>query len=463
LTGLPKFDDLKSYGISAEVETHLWTLEIQRLKADAASEDAIKFSSDGILDRTDPKAFEDLSNLADQIICNFAIIDHDNTLHVLEHCRWMSTLAPAVRNFKDARTRLTTRFEQDEDKFKARRPKVLDSTEANQKVYFALVDYITSNVARLLVRSATSDYWNNHTLAILAKWAAKLKIISYNPTVYASLSLDAAEDLLARMTDSEDKDKMKVLKIRVTDAGTNKDEMDVESQGEADITGYYYQDHYILRSGLAFLVRHAAIALYASEKTGNSSNCFEMCTLVYETGLKRRLAVISNDRRGDVAATSDTTHVTSTYTAFRNLIQIVEHLKSTTTPPPRADALEQTTFRWQWAEDVEGSASKDGRFVTTRFDDVVSVTVPLALTDAHTGIVIGDMLDFATSNSEEEDPVMQFDRDHFTARFVVTTAAWADKQHKSRSPANAAQALDPDVLPVSGSPLNRTIRGKAIR
>jgi hypothetical protein len=459
LTGLPKFDDLKNYGISSNTEKHLWLLEIRRLSADAASEDAMIFNSNGILDRTDLATFENLSNLADQITCNFAVIIQDNTLHILEHCRWIATLSAAVRNFKSARTRLTTRFEQDEAKVRARRPKLLESPEANRKVYFALVDYITSHVARLVVRSATSDYWNHHSLAILAKWSAKLKILSYNPAQCASLSLDAAEDLLVRMGESEAKENLKLLKVRATDVGPeSKDDLDIDSQAEADITGYYFQDHYGLQVPLASIFNYAALALYGSEKTGNPPNCFEVCTLVYETGLERTLTVISNDRRGDVAATSDTTHVTCSYTAFQNLMKNVEHLKSKHLPP-RDDTREQTSISWQWAEGLQGSVSQPQKFRTSRFDDIVSIMVPLALTDPYTGIELGNMLDFATSNSEEEDPVIQFERKHFTAKFVVTTAAWGDKQHKLKF-ASAAHRPDQEVLPVSRSPLSRAIRGK---
>ena len=458
LTGLPKFDDLKNYGISTKTEKHLWTLEIRRLAADAASEDALIFDSSGIFDRTDSTTFENLSNLADQIACNFCIVIHDNTLHILEHCRWISTLSTAVRNFKDARTRLTTRFEQDEEKVKARRPKLLESADDNRKVYFALVDYITSHVARLMVRSATGDYWNHHSLAILAKWSAKLKILSYNPAQYASLSLAAAEDLLERMTDTEAKENLQVLKVRATDAkADNKDDMDIDSQAEADITGYYFQDHYGMQVFLSQLFNYAVNALYASEKTGNPPNSFEVCTLVYETGLRRSLTVISSDRRGDVAATSDATHVTCSYTAFQNLRKNFEHLKAER-QPPRDDARDQTSIHCQYKD---GSVSQDHVFRTSRFDDIVSIMIPLSLTDPFIGIGMGLMLDFVTGNSEDEDPVLQFERKHFTAKFVVTTAAWEDRQHKLKF-ANVARQPDLEVLSVSQSPLSKAIRGKAI-
>ncbi|KAI4644515.1 hypothetical protein J4E93_006420 [Alternaria ventricosa] len=454
LTGLPKFDDLKNYGISTNTEKHLWTLEIRRLTVDAASEDALIFDSSGIFDRTDPTTFENLSNLADQIACNFSIVVHDNTLHVLEHCRWISTLSNAVRNFKDARTRLTTRYEQDEEKVKARRPKLLESADDNRKVYFALVDYITSQVARLVVRSATGDYWNHHSLAILAKWSAKLKILSYNPAQYASLSLAAAEELLERMKDSETKDNVQVLKVRATDAKEeDKEDMDINSQAEADITGYYFQDHYGMQVFLSQLFNYAVNALYASEKTGTPPNCFEVCTLAYETGLRRSLTVISSDRRGDVAATSDATHVTCSYTAFQNLRKNVEHLKAKR-QPPRDDARDQTRIHCQY---TEGSVSEVHDFRTSRFDDIVSIMIPLSLTDPFVAIGMGLMLDFATGNSEDEDPVLQFERKHFTAKFVVTTAAWEDRQHKLKF-TNAARQPDLEVLSVSQSPLSKAIR-----
>jgi len=98
---------------------------------------------------------------------------------------------------------------------------------------------------------------------------------------------------------------------------------------------------------------------------------------------------------------------------------------------------------------------------TGRFDDIVSVMVPFALTDSHTRIEMGFMLDYATGNSEEEGPVIQYERRHFTAKLVVTTAAWDDKQHKMKS-ANAAHGPDLDVLPISRSSLNRTFRGEQV-
>ncbi|KAI4659252.1 uncharacterized protein J4E78_005678 [Alternaria triticimaculans] len=403
LTGLPKFDDLKNYGISTNTEKHLWTLEIRRLTVDAASEDALIFD---------------------------------------------------IRNFKDARTRLTTRYEQDEEKVKARRPKLLESADDNRKVYFALVDYITSQVARLVVRSATGDYWNHHSLAILAKWSAKLKILSYNPAQYASLSLAAAEELLERMNDSKTEENLQVLKVRATDAKEeDKEDMDINSQAEADITGYYFQDHYGMQVFLSQLFNYAVNALYASEKTGNPPNCFEVCTLAYETGLRRSLTVISSDRRGDVAATSDATHVTCSYTAFQNLRKNVEHLKAGR-QPPRDDARDQTHIHCQY---TEGSVSEVHDFRTSRFDDIVSIMIPLSLTDPFVAIGMGLMLDFATGNSEDEDPVLQFERKHFTAKFVVTTAAWEDRQHKLKF-TNAARQPDLEVLSVSQSPLSKAIR-----
>jgi hypothetical protein len=284
-----------------------------------------------------------------------------------------------------------------------------------------------------------------------------LKVLSYNPTYFASLSIEGAEELLGRLTDSDAKENVRILKIRTTDAEEGKEDMDIDSQVNADITGYYFQDHYGLRLRIAKFMRYASFALYASEKTGNAANCFEVCTLVYETGLERSLAVISDDRRGDVSATSDAAHITCSFTAFQLLMKNTDYLRASNLPP-HSSPRDQTTIRWQWAEGDRNAAPKADSFCTSRLDDIVSIMVPFSLTDTHTGIEMGSMLDFASGSSEEEDPIMQFEREHYNAKYVVTTAAWQDKQHKLKF-ANAAHQPDPDVLPVSGSPLNRMIRG----
>jgi hypothetical protein len=458
LTGLPKFDDLRPYDISKTAEADIYKLEVKRLKQAAESDEPILFNSGGVLESTNLKGYENVSHLADQILCNFSIILHDNSLPTLEYCKWMSTLRLSISDFKKARRRLMTRYEQDEDLIKARKPKLVGTADENSKAYFAIVDYITATIARLLVRSATSDYWNHQLLAVLAQWAAKLKVVSFDPVQYSSLSLSAAEELVSRLIEYDSKDNAQVLKIRLSDAkefNSPETHLDVDAEANADITGFYYQEHTRLRAHLAYLVEHIAGALFASEKTGNLANSFETCSIVYETGLDKSLTLLSGYRNGDVSASSDRTYIQLSYTAFDLLIKIVETLEKKQTPS--SVGQDGTTIDWSWNQHDSSSHAKNGHFRTTNLDDIVSMVVCGSLIDVDTAVEVMELIRSASNATEEEDPIVQFAPKSFHAKFTVTTAEWAKKDHRLTS--LQQNYNDPDIVSITKGPLDKRIRG----
>ena len=52
--------------------------------------------------------------------------------------------------------------------------------------YFALIDYITAVAARFAVMGADNDPWQTRALSGLAKYSAKLKILTRDTETYAS-------------------------------------------------------------------------------------------------------------------------------------------------------------------------------------------------------------------------------------------------------------------------------------
>ena len=54
---------------------------------DANSEEALLFNSHGIFEAANSDNLKSVSHLADQILCNCAVIDLDNQVLAIEHCR----------------------------------------------------------------------------------------------------------------------------------------------------------------------------------------------------------------------------------------------------------------------------------------------------------------------------------------------------------------------------------------
>jgi hypothetical protein len=323
-----------------------------------------------------------------------------------------------------------------------------------------LVDRIIGTVAKLIVRSATSDYWNYNALAVLAQWATKLKVLSSDPVHFASLSLVSLEDVIGRLSEQDSKENAFVVKLRTSDSdniglGPKGNEIDVEDL-RSDISGTYYREQQSLRWHLLYLVKHASRALYASEKTGNPANSYEVCTVVYETGLKRCLTVLNSDRGGDVTASSDPTHLKCSYTALGLLMKTTRALCERERTPQHIEHATSIKFKWS---DGERTSFAEKELLITSMDELISIMVPFSLTDAHSAIEIDNMIQLASTYTEEEDPIFQFEGRHFHAKFTVSTAEWLSRKQRQTSFHHLSHN-DPEVVSVSGSPLDRMIRGK---
>jgi hypothetical protein len=405
------------------------------------------------LTSTTEEGLAELSNLADQINSNFAILKNDNARHVLQHCP--SRLYRAVSAFTRSRRTLYARYKQDLDKVLGSRPKTLEPPNRNKEAYFALVDYITGTVARLVTRSAYSagGYWENHALAILAQWAMKLKVLSYNPAHYAAIALEDGEVMIA--TQVEESRTKRELAILVPVAETANEFTSVNAlDQETDITTRYYEENFLIRNRMENILRNALAALYASESSGNSASYFELSTLVYQTGIEKTLTVLANDRDGDYSASSDPAHVKCTFTAFEQLLSnaLVLQAKERT-----RDTENEVLVRWEWSEGYNCGRYPTGQFSTSTSDELVSMLVPLGLSSIYTAYTVDLLVQLASTGTDEDDPILQFEPPPagLKTEFTVSTAEYCRRLRKVL----ASDSNDPEVRSIPRSPLKRGIRG----
>jgi hypothetical protein len=452
--GLEKFDDSTPYGISEASEKRLVKIEVHRLCTAAADPGPLLFSSDGALPATTEPDLLDLSNLADQIILNFEILKNDNARKVLEHCP--ARIFRAITDFKSSRRRLYARYKQDQARVQGCQPKTLEPPERNRKIYFALVDYITASIARLVVRSAVSagGYWESHTIAILAQWAMKLKVVSHDPAHYASIALDEGEALISGVVEGmKSKQALALLVPVAPDATEQKSVTTLDT--ETDITTRYYEENILFRYHMEYLFRQCLHSLYASEKTGRNAASFESCTLVYKTGLDETLTLLSSDREGDISASSDPSDVRYTYAALDLVLKNALEVKRKSLGSQKDI---ETVIRWEWTDGTNTGHNISDRLSTSNLDELISVLVPFGLASTYTAITMDGLVQLASTGTEEEDPLLQFQPPPkgLRALFTVSTAEFLNQQRRLRS----EKYHDPEILPVSKSPFRRGIRGK---
>ncbi|KAL6718971.1 hypothetical protein ACLMJK_003206 [Lecanora helva] len=452
LKGLAKFDDSRGYGLDDDLETKLVKIEVDRLIAAVSAEGPFLFNSDGLFQGTEESTFEELSHVADQIRVNFEIIRHDNAMHALRHCP--DLLDNAVDGFRQARTRLSSRYKHDELHVEGSEPKMLQPLERNLQAYFALVDYVTASIGRLLFRVVTSKYWETHLLSILAQWAAKLKVLSHKPAHYAAQSLDHGEQFVVELIAGMESRSVVLLKIRkAADAAEHKD-VDALNQ-ETTITSRYYKQKKQFRDNVERLLKNTLDTLLHREDNGSAVAAFEMCTLVFQTGLDGVPTTLSNSREGIISASSGAVRVNCTYTALNLLMQNVREIAKA---PRKCGEGHGATVKWEWVHDTDKNANGAAEIEIAEMDMIISILAPLGLTSTYSSVRLEELMSLISNLVDEDDPIVQFAPPPrgFEASFTFTTSQHVDKLNNP----TVSRHRDPDVCSVSASSTRLGIKAR---
>ncbi|KAK3349882.1 hypothetical protein B0T25DRAFT_250760 [Lasiosphaeria hispida] len=189
-SGRPKFDDLSQCDVSDADEDKLWQIEAKRLfdtVEDMSTE--LTFKSYGVFSQPDGTSlyYDELAELAEQILVNLHICRFDNELALLCSASGLVEMDAMGTSELIIKNRLL-----DNPK-----PSIGDGNHAAlTKRYFATVDYITAVAARLAVSAVDDEMWQRRTLASLAKCSAKLKMVfSRGPREYVSRSIRSKQVL----------------------------------------------------------------------------------------------------------------------------------------------------------------------------------------------------------------------------------------------------------------------------
>jgi hypothetical protein len=290
------------------------------------------------------------------------------------------------------------------------------------------------------------------TLSVLAQWRTKLKVLSHNPAHFALRSLDDGDQLVQHLNQGFELKQAFFLKIRLAPDATEHKDIDTLDT-ETDVTARYYNEKTFFRQRLIWLFKYAARPLLNSDNSNALAGCFEACTLVYKTGLDSIPTVISNDREGEISASSEAVRVNCSYAALDLLIRNARAVPLE--PPATRDSQNlvrdiKARIHWEWSNGNSGES----------INHLISVTIPLGLTSTYTSGTMDSLISLAGSGTEEDDPIVQFESPPkgFQALFTISTAEWMLKQASLM----LGRYHDPEICPVSGSPMRFGVRGEQL-
>lgn len=257
-----------------------------------------------------------------------------------------------------ARTSLSNTFDPTSDaaadKPQRRNRESLADTNIHGKtieVFYALVDYVTANVARFALRGIPSKFWHVRLLSGLAKTSAKIKFLFTDVERHALQSLEDGQDTLAQdeifnalgvgggpLLDIIGPDgqpfQVRASKDPRKSAADSADIHRLLTQ-EARGVGMYYSEMAMVSSWTIDSLRVLFFSFQRSDRSGYTSDAFDICGLVYKAGLDGLPTLVYQDRDGELMGTSTREFIKLSYSGFKMLSQVARVLQDERNARPK--------------------------------------------------------------------------------------------------------------------------------
>jgi hypothetical protein len=333
----------------------------------------------------------------------------------------------------------------------SRDPQHIQSKEQKQKSIFALIDFITLSLGRILIYSAPQNSnWCYTCLSCLVKYTTKLKVLTKDPVGFAAAALKSAEDIA--MLNSDPISHPNVAQLggparllaRLTQQNNDKND-------ENPLRGAYYGHNMLIRNQLETCVRFVLQGLMGQTMAGTPSTTFEICSVLYETGLQRFRTWVYQERDGDLQATACQRSIPMARPAFEYLqvtaIALEANQKLRSRPPPMSTSIPpswegtrrplKTHLRWNDLSDdnIGSSELADGygpphEVEIRTLAGVVTIMVPLCLVSpillTDVSALIQNVTNIGAQFNQTDFPVPPGDPGKFKAFFSLSTDCQKD-------------------------------------
>ncbi|KAF2098987.1 hypothetical protein NA57DRAFT_56618 [Rhizodiscina lignyota] len=441
---LPKFDDLKPYGLSEDEEDNLVRKEIDKYCRYAESERPDPFDSNGIFDKTNAHGFADLTSVIDQIQCSLHIILHDNASVALEHC---PNAEFYEKFFRPSRRAVLERYGKEPRFITGRRPKLLKDTDKNTRVYHAMVDFIFGSTVWWLMRVAQNKNWEAQIIAILARWAVKLKIIALDPVHCADRCLERGVEIIRQLWNANKDDDESII-IHLLERSSNEAKKIEFSSDDLNLAFGYYASKLQLRKILEMIIVGVTDNMIVQQAGSRSSSRFEVRTLIYKGGVGGTLRELFVTRHVNVLVSSNSSSIVHSYIALQLAIANAERIRETLGKRPKSGVTESDAVIMSWSQ-----AGIPSKVQTDRLDDLISVLVPLGLrTERHWLLHLSTLL--RSDVRDEEELIEKFEfhpDDDITTEFRLNTQASLKRKRQVELP-----FVESDIISTSRIPLWRS-------
>ncbi|KAI0411298.1 hypothetical protein F5X98DRAFT_383918 [Xylaria grammica] len=421
VTDLPSLESVVDYGVTEDVEDTLWAKEATRLVKAVTSSTPLEFIGSADLTLDTASSYDIFTSLADQMWHALHIDMYDAANIAVEHCPRLLRIS----NMKLTR-RILEHYRGEENNAVSRQA----MTPERRQDFFRLVDYCTAIMARVVCAAAEGNSLHVNVLAHLAKISTKLKVLSAKLVEFSEISLShTSSDLkfdhkgytglrgrLDKIGNGPDIDILDIVR------GTRQGQL--ENSGTATKEGalreIYFVQCFKVRICIHQLLRVILLSIKGTSQLANTSlSSYEMCALVYESGFDGSPILAFQDGEDDLMGTSDASHLNSARSGF--------------------DVLDQssigTSIHWNYPPN-----GSQGTIRLTSMSHVITVIIPLLMTDPRAASFTQDLIDIAVygefSGQRLANPVKPRSYGKYTAFFSLSTDSYR-KIQESRKPQDA--------------------------
>jgi len=292
---------------------------------------------------------------------------------------------------------------------------------------------------------AKSDSWNTHIIAVMARWAVKLKFIALDPVHWVKKGLAKGEDVM-RQIETEQKDEAMIqVQLRVEPGTEGKK---VTFPDDSNLAKSYYESKSRFRDILLEMVHQMLDNLNTGLLSSNSIES-SIRTLIYRSGMSRTLRQLAVHQNGKLSTTSGGREFQYSHMAFQLLVSNSQSIVDCKSAAPNVANV-------CWHHVVNGDVSPvyrdKGEKRTDKLDDIISLLIPLSFM-GNSHMVERFQSALAWTIAHEDPNSQKLDRpgeETLELEFSINTPK------KIGLPA----IIHPDTVPSSQSPLFTGLEGK---
>ncbi|KAI2631946.1 hypothetical protein GGR54DRAFT_7229 [Hypoxylon sp. NC1633] len=437
---LPKFGGFTDYGsLTEEVELSLCELEARRLVQVANSAEPVKMQGHkDLFGSPTQEGYLQLHQIGKKFIQALRICLYDVAVTQAENINTKSHYDKCA----DLKTMLLRDFDTTTGK---ERYSTATEDENKRRYFHAVVNYTTAILVRVLLQTVRGDYWVHSIVAILARLAAKVKILGNDLPQAVGQTLEKSSNVRLQISQQETRYERYALKKPETYLD-EKARMEATFGSRAGQAGKYFIQIGLLYSTVIEMLRESIAAYAISDPLASGTDDFESSVAIYESFVTNEQILLCQQRDGSIGAASEGGITRASTVGFEVCRKTWETLDK---EPSGSTKLAWTSIQWKWSQVNEetGELLPDNRQRTVKLSSMKSVimaTVPYSMIFGTFAASLYTFVEVVRFASAEDGPPLFLVKQPQ----IICTAILRTSKYESRRP---GQVREQGACPVSES------------